>query len=773
MVADFGSELAELSSDYFAALVASSEDAIISVSLDGSIRSFNPTAEQLYGFSAREAVGKSLEIVFPMERKAEVLRAVALIAAGERVGRREEAQLTKEGRRIAVSASYSPIRSQSGSITGMALVVRSNGEAQRDAILYRRLLDALPVGVVLIDSLGTIELANPELERMFGYGEGELLGRSAEILMPVALRVAYPKVRDAYLKDPRPLGLGKNRDLYGLRKDSSEFPIEIGLNGVAAENGTSILSLLVDITERKVAEEHRASSAEIDLQNRRIQEANRLKSEFLANVSHELGTPLNAIIGFAELLVDGSVDVNSSKHKEFIGDILTSGRHLLKLINDVLDLAKTEAGRLDFHPEPADLAQLMREVAAILSATATFKRIQVEVEPDPTLSDVIIDPVRFKQVVYNYLSNALRFTADGGKVVVRTRADKDDWFRLEVEDTGVGIRPVDVGKLFIEFQQLEAGTAKRHGSGLGLALTRRLVEAQGGTVGVCSMPGEGSTFHAVLPRRAFEERIARQVESPQRSVRRGACSVLVVEDDPRNQETLATALSKAGYRVELARNGAEAIALCRERAFDAVTLDLVLPDMNGLDLLEAIRSSGKSQDALVMVVTLSASRNAISGYAVQGVLQKPLEPTALLGALQAAGVGPEQFGDILVVDDDPTALQLMAGTLRRFGYRSISHSSGKNALEDVKKLRPAAVVLDLLMPEMDGFQFLDHFRRVPGHERTPVLIWTIKELTRGEQEALRVSVQSILFKASGAEALLSELQAFLPVPPPALSLPPS
>jgi signal transduction histidine kinase len=238
------------------------------------------------------------------------------------------------------------------------------------------------------------------------------------------------------------------------------------------------------------------------MENVEIREASRMKSEFLANMSHELRTPLNAIIGFAELLYDGQVKPAMPEFKEFLGDILTSGRHLLQLINDVLDLAKVEAGRLEFRPEPADLRKILGEVTAVLKTIAASKNIEIQTDIDPELGGLELDTSRLKQVAYNYLSNALKFTPAGGRVTIRATAISAERFRLEVEDSGIGVAPADLGRLFVQFQQLESGKAKRHqGTGLGLALTKRLVEAQGGSVGVTSIVGKGSTFHAELPRK--------------------------------------------------------------------------------------------------------------------------------------------------------------------------------------------------------------------------------------------------------------------------------
>ena len=420
-------------------------------------------------------------------------------------------------------------------------------------------------------------------------------------------------------------------------KDGEEIPAEVHLVRLISDHARLVRLTVIDLRERRKLEHVRQRTLELEQQNRRIQEANRLKSEFLANMSHELRTPLNAIIGFSELLHDGHVPVNTPEHHEFLGDILTSGRHLLQVINDVLDLAKVEAGKLDFRPEPVDLTRLVHEVVSITRTMAATKRIAVASAIDPTLADIQIDPGRFKQVAYNYLSNALKFTPEGGRVTVRCDAAEGGMFRLEVEDTGVGISAEDQGRLFVEFQQLEQGGAKRHqGTGLGLALSRRLVQAQGGSVGVRSTVGVGSTFHAVLPRTsAIAPALSRTLTPRARS---GAPTILIVEDDDRDRELIASTLAGVGYGFEIARTGKDALARCQERVFDAVTLDLVLPDMSGLEVLDTLRIGGWLRSTPVIVVTIIAEVK--TAMTVSEVLRKPLDGAALLAALERAGVQP-------------------------------------------------------------------------------------------------------------------------------------
>ena len=606
--------------------------------------------------------------------------------------------------------------------------------------------------------------ANPEALRLFGYTLEEMRELALGGLSPQT----QPDGRTSEDAGRDVVGRSGQADAFVFdwtyrAKDGTLVPTETRHVKLPSAGTNLARVTILDLRDRMRIDEMRHRALELELQNRRIQEANRLKSEFLANMSHELRTPLNAIIGFAELLHDGQVDPASPQHEEFLGDILASGRHLLQLINDVLDLAKVEAGKLDFRPEPADLARLVSEVAAITRTIAANKRITVTTDI-ASLSGIVIDPNRFKQVVYNYLSNALKFTPEGGRVAVRIMPENDASFRVEVEDTGVGIAPADLGRLFIEFQQLEAGAAKRHqGTGLGLALTRRLVEAQGGSVGVRSTPGKGSIFHAILPRQARAEVQSISITGPQ--PRLGARSVLVVEDDSRDREAIVAALGAAGYAVETARTGTEALTRCRARTFDAFTLDLLLPDMSGLDLLAVLRAEGYARTAPVVVVSVVPDARQIAGFAVTDVLRKPLDRDALLRVLDRAGVRPDKPGGILVVDDDPGALKLMDATLAQLGYSAITRSTGQAALSAAEQLGPRAVVLDLMMPEMDGIEFLDRFRRLPAHARTPVLIWTMKDLSESEHVKLQESAQAIVSKnGNSPSTIVAQLRALLSEP---------
>jgi len=521
---------------------------------------------------------------------------------------------------------------------------------------------------------------------------------------------------------------------------------------------------LLERTRRQAQELERAGAT---LEQRAVElaRASAYKSQFLANMSHELRTPLNAIIGFSEILYDGSVPLDDEITHEYLGDILNSGRHLLQLINDVLDLAKVEAGKLEFHPEPIDLSRVVSEVLAVLRTTSAKSQVDVTTEIAASVGQLVLDPGRLKQILYNYISNALKFTPPRGKVVVRALPIGADQVRIEVSDTGSGIAPEQIGKLFGDFQQTAEGAKRSDGTGLGLALTKRLVEAQGGEVGVTSKLGEGSTFFAILPRRADVRGAAIAPASTLHVVRPSpnAATILVVEDEPADRARLTAALVDAGYAVESVGTGAEALARCDARAYDAITLDLLLPDMTGLEVLQRLRE-GKNGDVPVIVVTVVAERGAVAGFAVHDVLAKPLSEPALLSSLRRAGVTADGGHTVvLVVDDDPASLKVMSATLGRLGYLAVCEPDPAKGLRAATEQPPAAIVLDLLMPGMTGFEFLDQLRSAPNGHGVPVIVWTSKDLSNDELARLRTSAVAVVSKGNEGNArVVAELASFLP-----------
>jgi len=625
-----------------------------------------------------------------------------------------------------------------------------------------RLFESGIMGILICDLVGNIKEANDSFLQTFGYTRAELV--SGQVRWGEMTPAEFRHLDEDAIDQLRKRGVTRPWEKEYFHKNGSRVPI---LVGVAMLSDRECIAFVLDISERRRLEELRARSAELETQNVRIQESNRLKSEFLANMSHELRTPLNSIIGFAELLHEGEVPTDSPEHKEFLGDILNSGRHLLQLINDVLDLAKVEAGKLEFRAESVALGVLTSEVVAVVRSMAASKQIRVDVASDPTIDRVTLDPARLKQVLYNYLSNAIKFTNEGGHVRVRVRRDGTEMFRVEVEDDGIGIAESDLGRLFVEFQQLDAGATKRHsGTGLGLALTKRIVEAQGGSVGVKSKPGHGSLFFATLPLRVDSIAVPNAPDLVLRGQDGASTVVLVIEDDPRDRALLVQTLHRAGYGVEVAVNGVQALSYAAGRVFDAITLDLLLPDMTGLDVLHRVRNEGKNRDTPVIVVTVVADRGMVGGFAVHDYLPKPINGADLVASLQRGGVSGDDRVPILVVDDDPTALKLMEAALRPLGGEVGCFTSGEAALAAAHAGPPRAIVLDLLMPEMDGFEFLARLRQDPMNQTTPVIVWTMKEITSEDRDRLRRLAQTVITKAGGTLTLVEQIRALIHRPHP-------
>jgi PAS domain S-box-containing protein len=751
-------------------LIDASPDGLIALDPRGVILFWSAGAERVYGYAKAEALGARIhDLVMPPEMCTEAEQAMReTIEVGQTV--LDTIRRKKDGSAIYVSVTATAVRDEQGNIEFIAeshkdvtqLKVFSHGKILEAR--YRGLLESVPDAIIMVNKTGRIVLVNSHAEELFGYSRDELAGRPVEDLLPSRYRDGHIGHRTHYFSEPRARAMGAGLELFASRKDGTEFPVEISLSPLKTEEGMFAMSAIRDITDRKKLQEelHRKNQA-LEEQNRLIQQANRLKSEFLANMSHELRTPLNGIIGFAEIMHDGRVGPVSADHKECLQDILTSARHLLQLINDVLDLSKVEAGRLEFAPEKIDPVVLVGEVRDVVRTLAARKRIRLKIEIDPSLAEIVADPRSLKQVLYNYVSNALKFTPDEGEVVIRIKPETADEFRIEVQDTGVGIRPQDISRLFVEFQQLDTGSSKQYpGTGLGLALTKRIIEAQGGRVGLSSTPGKGSVFHATLPR--IYAALQSHDETRLAPVPAGAPLILVVEDDPADRAWIATSLRTAGYAAEVAATGTEALVRCRERRFDAITLDIMLPDMSGRAVLQKLRERGLNQKTPVVVVTVLANRGVIAGFQIADILSKPVSQTDLVNALQRLNVNPETRQPILVVDDDGPSLKLAGRMLRQLGYRTVCRQDARSALQAASKVNPAAVVLDLVMPEMNGFEFLKHFRNTSGGRRTPVIVWTGKHLTSAERVDLRAMTAAVAKKSENAEELVQEIQNILRLP---------
>ena len=531
--------------------------------------------------------------------------------------------------------------------------------------------------------------------------------------------------------------LREDRIIGGLvvrRKTAGEFPRDT-------------LDLLQTLATQSVLAIHNARLfQEIHDKGRQLEVASQHKSQFLANMSHELRTPLNAIIGFSEVLMEKMFGELNERQEEYLNDIFTSGKHLLNLINDILDLSKIEAGKMELEPAALNLRKLLEGTLVVVKERALTHGINLSLDMSDDIDTLIADDRKVKQIVFNLLSNAVKFTPDKGKVGIKARQD-DGAVEIAVWDTGMGIAQEDQQRVFEEFQQVgETLTNKPEGTGLGLALTKRLVELHGGSIRLESTPGEGSIFTFTLPMTGEGQRPARTAEQEttvaERVEQAASTSplVLVIEDDPKAVDLLRIYLSEAGYAVETAKDGEEGLDKAKRLSPNAVILDVLLPKVDGWDFLSQMKADATTKDIPVIIVSIVDQKGKGFALGAAEYLVKPIKKESLLRALDTfrldakARTAPIK---ILAIDDDPKAIELIAAALEPEGFQVLKTYGGEEGLALAKTEQPDIIILDLLMPEVNGFEVLDRLERSPATNKPPVVLFTVKHLTVDEKQQLR------------------------------------
>lgn len=516
-----------------------------------------------------------------------------------------------------------------------------------------------------------------------------------------------------------------------------------------------------DMAERKRTEEATlklnsqltAMNEQLEVRNHEAERATQLKSKFLASMSHELRTPLNAIVGFSELLGEQTAGQLNDKQKRFVNHIKHGSNHLLQLINDILDLSKIEAGQLELRCEDFQVEDALPEVLSTIRPLAMAKNIHVQ-HKFGAVRPVYADRVRFKQILYNLLSNAVKFTPMGGSIDIDC-AESKNAVRVSVSDTGIGIRPEDQNLVFEEFRQVEGNTeAASEGTGLGLAITKRLVEQQGGKISLESELGKGSRFTFTLPTGSgIPAQVLPVKETSKAGVAIAASRqkplILVIDDEVPARELLASYLDSE-YQIAMADSGAEALHKAQQLRPDAITLDVLMPGGNGFETLVALRKAPETANIPIIIVSIVDQKQVGFALGAADYLIKPIRKPELLEAIRKHVVPhADDDSSILLVDDDPKALELLSETLRSAGYETQSVGSGARALEVLSAKLVGAVLLDLLMPSMDGFQVIRHIRQEPRMKELPILVMTAKSLTPDEIALLNRDTQA-LFQKSGS-----------------------
>jgi signal transduction histidine kinase/CheY-like chemotaxis protein len=497
-----------------------------------------------------------------------------------------------------------------------------------------------------------------------------------------------------------------------------------------------------------VAIENARLFQELEAQSRQLEAASRHKSEFLANMSHELRTPLNAIIGYSEMLQEEAEDTGNQSVLADVGKIRAAGRHLLELINAVLDLSKIEAGRMELYLEEFSVPALVRDTEAVIAPLAARNDNRLAVSCPPEVGSMRADLTKVRQTVFNLLSNACKFTERGtvSLQVSREVEGEAEWIVFAVRDTGIGMTPEQVGRLFQEFTQADASTSRRYGgTGLGLALSRRLCRMMGGDITVESAPGAGSTFTARLPARVGEPEAAPAAPAAAEPGPAPMATVLVIDDELAVRDLMQRFLAREGYRVLTAAGGEEGLRLARSARPDLVTLDVLMPGMDGWAVLAALKGDPATAEIPVVVLTILEERNLGYALGASDYVTKPPDRERLLAVLRKHRRGP----GILVADDDADLRQLLRRLLEKEGYRVAEAATGKAALDHVRTASPGLILLDLVMPEMDGFQVLAELRRHEDWRRIPVVVVTAKDLSPAEHARLNGEVEQVIHKAGG------------------------
>ena len=502
------------------------------------------------------------------------------------------------------------------------------------------------------------------------------------------------------------------------------------------------------------------------LQNREVERATHLKSKFLASMSHELRTPLNAIVGFSDLLAEQTAGELNDKQKRFVNHIKQGSAHLLQLINDILDISKIEAGQLEYRCESFLVKEALPEVLSTIHPLAMAKNIDVQ-QKLRTDRPVYADRVRFKQILYNLLSNAVKFTPKGGRIEIDC-FESADQVGLSVTDNGIGIRPEDQKVVFEEFRQVEGNRAAvNEGTGLGLAITKRLVQQQGGKISLSSEPGKGSRFTFTLPAGTEASRPAPAKPSASFPATTGSNSgkplILVVDDETSARELLASYLNSE-YRIAFAESGVEAVEKAGQLRPDAITLDLAMPGGSGLEALVTLRKTPETANIPIIIVSIVDEEKVGFALGAADYLIKPIRKTVLLEAIRKhVPIQGDDDSEILLVDDDPRSLEMLEETLRSAGYETQSVQSGARALEVLSSKVVSAVLLDLLMPGMDGFEVIQHVRGQATLADLPILVMTAKTLAQEEVVLLSRETQA-LFQKSGSwqQQLVAEVGRVVP-----------
>jgi PAS domain S-box-containing protein len=774
-------------------LIEQLPDAVFVVDSAGKILFVNVRGESLFGWSRAELVGRPIEtLVPPNARHAHPVHRsryfqdaqVRPMGAGlDLFGCR------KDGTQFPAEISLSAIETPEGRL--VTAVVRDATDRLKTQAKFSGLLEAAPDAMLGVDDSGLIQLVNTQAERMFGWSRNELLGRPIETLVPDKAREAHRKHRSGYFAEPVVRAMGAGIDLSARRKDGTEFPVEISLSSIETEDGLLVTAAVRDVTERKAFEGVVARARDT------AERAARSRQEFLANMSHEIRTPMNAIIGMTSLLLDTPMD---RQQRDYVETMRTSGEHLLTIINDILDYAKIDAGKLVLEEIPFEVRGWLGETLDLVTLQAHEKGLELVCDVAPDVPSIVIgDPARLRQVLVNLLANSVKFT-HRGEVVVRADIEREAgaidsdgvWLRFVVSDTGIGVSPERIESVFEPFTQADNTTTRVYGgTGLGLAISRRLVESMGGAMEMRSTLGAGTTVEFCFP-------VGRQ-ESIGSALPTGLAGkrVLIVDDNATNRQILEVWAYQHELECVSAAGGDEALAIverdqARDLSFDIALLDFEMPGMDGCELGRALRARIAGLH-LVLLQSTSPTR-ALDAEVFDAVLSKPPRPEKLTevvaelqrtGKVREANLAPSvsvfslpeasRRLSILVVEDTPVNQKVAQHLLARFGFRADVAASGQEALLALEQRAYDLVLMDVQMPEMDGLEATRRIRSRWPDRGLHIVAMTANVATEDVRRCYEAGMDAFLPKPIDVASLARMLRGLIvapPAPPPDAATPP-
>jgi PAS domain S-box-containing protein len=769
----------------------------IATDAKGVIQIFNVGAERMLGYTAAEVMNQitPADISDPQEV---IMRAQALsVELGTPITPGFEAlvfkasrgiediyELTyfrKDGSRFPAVVSVTALRDAQNVIIGYLLIGTDNTARQqveeerkkldqrlRDQHFYTRsLIESNIDALMTTDPRGIVTDVNKQTEALTGCTRDELIGA------PFKKYFTDPARAEAGIKRVLTEGKVTNYELTARARDGKQTVVSYNATTFHDRDRSlqGVFAAARDVTELKLFEQA------LQQKNAELEDASRMKSEFLANMSHELRTPLNAIIGFSEVLRDGLMGEMTEKQRGFIGDIFSSGKHLLSLINDILDLSKVEAGKMVLDLEPVQVSALCANSLSIIREKAATRQIRLMTDADEALGSIQADPRKVKQILYNLLSNAVKFSSEGGQVTLRAsrvrRADVGqlsgsstgrsfplvdsaftEFLQISVTDGGIGISQEGLTRLFRPFSQIDSGLARKfEGTGLGLAMIKLLAELHGGTVAVESAAGEGSCFTVWLPFRDPAEEAFADVSTsdvPGVETPAGPRTALVVEDDYKSAELIRVQLEAEGFTVLHAASAEAALVLAVQQPLALITIDIMLPHMDGWDFLGRLKRMPGLARIPVVIISIVADRNKGFALGAAAVMQKPISRQELYESLVDLGLFPVSQGQslrVLVVDDDPKAVELIAVRMLGLASTVFRAGGGREAIETARQELPDLIVLDLMMPGVNGFDVVEALKEQPDTARIPILVVTAKPITAEDRARLNGYVTTIMEKA--------------------------